>query len=271
MPLTPHQRAIAKTLAANRSPDSHLAGGAALHFSPRSIRYSNDLDYFNDSIERVASAFEADRRALVTEGFEVVVDMSQPGFVRARVSRDDATTKVEWVHDTAWRFLPVVRDPDCGFRMHPVDVAVHKLLALAGRDEARDYVDVLEIDATILPLGALCWAAAGKDPGFTPLSLLELLKRRGRPRPEALARLQTTRVLDPVALKGTWLAALARAEAFIATRPADEFGCLDYDTRSEVFVQPSPADETGPEQPIRPHFGDVGGVMPRILESDEQG
>jgi hypothetical protein len=29
-------------------------------------------------------------------------------------------------------------------------------------------------------LAGLCSAAAGKDPGFTPLALLELLKRRGR-------------------------------------------------------------------------------------------
>jgi hypothetical protein len=25
----------------------------------------------------------------------------------------------------------------------------------------------------ILPLAAICWAACGKDPGFTPLSLLQ--------------------------------------------------------------------------------------------------
>ncbi|TVR57413.1 MAG: hypothetical protein EA421_01035 [Gemmatimonadales bacterium] len=69
-----------------------------------------------------------------------------------------------------------------GFRLHDVDLAINKLLVLAGRDEARDYVDFLEAHERILPLGALIWAAAGKDAGLSPHAILELLKRRGRPR-----------------------------------------------------------------------------------------
>ena len=75
--------------------------------------------------------------------------------------------------------MPLVRDPLGGLLLHPVDLAVNKVLALAGRDEARDYVDILFVHERVLRLSALCWAAAGKDPGLTPLSLLELLKRRG--------------------------------------------------------------------------------------------
>lgn len=44
-------------LAVNRNTESYLAGGAALHFEPTSKRFSNDLNYFHDSAERVASAF----------------------------------------------------------------------------------------------------------------------------------------------------------------------------------------------------------------------
>lgn len=44
MPLTNFQAAIARLLSTNRSPDSYLAGGAALHIEPNSTRYSNDLD-----------------------------------------------------------------------------------------------------------------------------------------------------------------------------------------------------------------------------------
>lgn len=51
MPLTPFQGRILSLLATNRSEDSYLAGGAALHITPRSKRYSNDLDYFHDSEE----------------------------------------------------------------------------------------------------------------------------------------------------------------------------------------------------------------------------
>ncbi len=64
MPLTDFQRAILALLAETRTPDSYLAGGAALHFSPRSTRYSKDLDFFHDSAERVASAFAKDSSRL---------------------------------------------------------------------------------------------------------------------------------------------------------------------------------------------------------------
>jgi hypothetical protein len=41
-------------------------------------------------------------------------------------------------------------------------------------------LDTLDMHRDVLPLGAMCWAACGKDPGFTPLSLLGLLRRRAR-------------------------------------------------------------------------------------------
>jgi len=63
-------------------------------------------------------------------------------------------------------------DPLRGPLLHPVDLAINKVLALAGRDEPRDFVDILFVHARVLPLGAICWAAVGKDSGFTPLSLL---------------------------------------------------------------------------------------------------
>jgi hypothetical protein len=46
MPLTSFQESVARLLSGNRTEDSHLAGGAALHLHPNSKRYSNDLDYF---------------------------------------------------------------------------------------------------------------------------------------------------------------------------------------------------------------------------------
>ena len=36
---------------------------------------------------------------------------------------------------------------------------------------------ILLIHDEVLPLGGLIWAAVGKDPGFTPVSLLEIVKR----------------------------------------------------------------------------------------------
>ena len=73
-----------------------------MHIAPNSKRYSNDLDYFQDSEERVASAFAAGRALLEAKGFLIELGLQHPGFIRAVVKRGVDATKVEWVHDTAW-------------------------------------------------------------------------------------------------------------------------------------------------------------------------
>jgi hypothetical protein len=200
----------------------------------------------------------------------VDVELSLPGFVRAVVHRGDQATRVDWAHDSAWRFMPLVRDELGGLLLHPVDLAINKVLALAGRDEPRDFVDILFVHRRVLPLGALCWAAAGKDPGFTPRSLLELLKRRGRYRPEDFSRLHLAEPFDLARGKHTWLGALADAEAFVRGRPPEESGCLYYSTRQQQFVVPRP-DASLPDQEIVLHFGAPGGVLPRMADSRIEG
>lgn len=261
MPLTELQRAVLRLLAQNRSPDSYLAGAAALHFAPNSRRFSNDLDFFHDSETRVASAFAADAGALRHAGFELDVELSQPGHIRAVVSQGSDSTRIDWAQDTSWRFMPPVRIEGGGYLLHEIDLAINKVLALAGRDEPRDYVDIIYVDERILALGALCWAAAGKDPGFTPHSLVELLKRRGRPRQEELNRLQLVEPLDVVSAKERWLAALEKAEAFVESRPATELGCLYYSAARDAFVVPNPNLDLA-AQGVTLHFGSPGGVLP---------
>jgi hypothetical protein len=255
VPLTALQASIAELLSVNRSPDSYLAGGAAMHIEPNSKRTSNDLDYFHDSEERVATAFADDDRLLRREGYDVEVLMRQPGFVRALVRKSGDETKVEWAHDSAWRFLPTIRTARAGFQLSAIDLAVNKLLALVGRDEPRDYLDIHDALST-LPLGALCWAAAGKDPGFTPAMLLDLLRRRGRYRREDFARLDLVEPVDLPALKARWLAALEDAEHFVSTRDPAEVGCLYYSPAKKTFVQPEPGEA------VVPHYGRAGGVLP---------
>ena len=140
MPLTPYQEEVARLLASNRRQDSYLAGGAALHLEPNTTRYSNDLDYFHDAVERVANAFATDQQTLQQAGHTLTIDVQLPGYIRGTVGRGGAHTKVEWAHDSAWRFMPTVPHAVVGFTLHPVDLAINKLLALVGRDEPRDFV-----------------------------------------------------------------------------------------------------------------------------------
>ncbi|MFN8176859.1 MAG: hypothetical protein U0167_02980 [bacterium] len=258
--MTEFQGTLGALLSANRTFDSYLAGGAAILIEPNTVRFSNDLDYFHDSERRVAEAFSADRELLDGHGYTLRVDLSHPGYIRAVVSAGHQSTKVEWAHDSSWRFLPTVRHERFGFVLHPIDLAVNKVLALAGRDEPRDLLDVLYQHREILCLGALCWAACGKDPGFAPLSLLELLRRRGRVREEDLARLALAVPIDLKAQKAEWLAALDSVVPFVSSLPAEEIGCLYYSPSRRAFVDPREAPDAVP------HFGRPGGVLPRVAE-----
>lgn len=263
MPLTKYQARLARLLSENRTSDSYLAGGAAILIEPNTTRFSRDLDYFHDSEARVAEAFSTDRTLLEMNGYTVDVDLNQPGYVRAVVRREEQATKVEWARDSDWRFMPTVHDERVGYRLHPVDLAVNKVLTLAGRDEPRDTLDTLYLHRRVLALGALCWAACGKDPGFTPLSLLELLRRRGRIREEDLERLDLAEPVDLVETKRIWLDALESVEPFVDSLPPEEIGCLYYSVSSQAFVDPRTVNDA------RPHFGRPGGVLPRVNESSD--
>jgi hypothetical protein len=264
MPLTEFQIKVAGLLLRNRGPESHLAGGAAIHLLPNSKRFSNDLDFFHDSEDRVAEAYQADQKVLSENGFEVLVEMTQPGYIRSSVTRAAQSTKIEWAHDSAWRFMPAIEHPLVGYQLHPIDLAVNKVLTLAGRDEARDFLDMLFVHSEILTLGALIWAAVGKDPGFTPLSLLELLRRRGKYQKVDFSRLHLVEEVDLKKMKSTWLLALEDAEEFVNQRDPDEAGCLYYSGKERRFVAPSQISDTE----ISPHFGRPGGVRPQVFPGD---
>jgi hypothetical protein len=259
MPLTEYQARLGRLLAENRSEDSYLAGGAAILAEPNTLRYSQDLDYFHDSSARVATAYQADFQTLIGQGYEVEPDIMQPGYIRAIVRNGNQATKVEWAQDSTWRFMPVIRSEAFGFQLHPVDLATNKVLALAGRDEPRDLVDTLYLHGQVLELGPLVWAAVGKDPGFSPRSLLELLRRRGKIRPEDLERLDMAVALDVQQLKQEWMTALQEAETFVVNRPPDEVGCLYYSRETGGFVNPNRVGE-----PVVPHYGRPGGVLPNV-------
>ncbi|AHF91536.1 hypothetical protein OPIT5_16195 [Opitutaceae bacterium TAV5] len=259
MPLTAPQQTIARLISGNRSPASHLAGGAGIHIGPDSPRYTNDLDYFHDEETLVAQSFQADRAVLLAAGYRINLLLSQPGFVRALVGKDGAATKVEWAHDSAWRFLPPVENADVGWQLHPVDLSINKILALAGRDEPRDFLDTIYVHRQHLSLGALCWAAVGKDPGYNPAMLVEMLARKGRYQPEDFSNLRLETSPDLPALKQIWLRAIDDARALVRRLPPEDAGCLYLDPVSGKFV--TPAENLSA---LVRHRGKPGGILPHV-------
>ncbi len=169
------QIAALEIIAAARDPESYVAGSIPLNRDQ--TRYSADIDIFHDREERVALAAEADASALAAHGFAIVW-RRRAGAVQTLVaSRDGEDVKLEWVADSDFRFFPTVPDKLFGYMLHPIDLALNKVQAAANRRELRDIVDLVAIHETILPLGALVWAAVEKSPGFSPEALIEEIRR----------------------------------------------------------------------------------------------
>ena len=263
MPLTEFQTATLRLLAARRTPDSFLAGGTVLNAGPDTPRYSRDLDIFHDLETSVVTSAAADAASLQQAGYTVEWLLRQPLFQRADVSRDHSHLLIEWVFDSAFRFFPVEPDVLTGWRLNLYDAATNKLLALMGRGEPRDYLDVLHFHQHHLSLGALCWAAAGKDPGVNPFMILQECQRTTHFRPEQFHDLQLAAPLDLPRWKQTWMAASREAEALLPRLPAEEVGCLYLDANHRpVTPHPGAADFSG----LRRHFGSVRGAWP-VLRS----
>ena len=100
-----------------------------------------------------------------------------PLIYTAEVTGQNAGTRLEWVADSDFRFFPTLRDETFGYVLHPADLAMNKVMAAAGRREVRVLVDLVTIHDTILPLGAVIWAAVEKSPGFTPEGLIAEIRR----------------------------------------------------------------------------------------------
>lgn len=263
MPLDTLQSAVFAALRARRHPDSHVGGAAALHRDPASPRYSDDIDVFHDAAELVAINAAEDAAVLAEAGFTVVWQNRTEGFHRAWVERDGKGVKIEWVFDSAFRFFPVVPDPLLGYRLHDADLAVNKTLAGAGRLVIRDYIDLIHLHRTYLHLGALAWAATGKDPGLSPLLILNELNRHTRYQPEDLAEVRLREPVSLPSLKSAWLEMLWSARDLVSRLPAAEVGCLYLDEAGEpVTPDPDVADFAR----LTGHFGQLKGSWPRVVE-----
>ncbi len=153
------------------------------------------------------------------------------------------------------------QDPVFGFRLHDVDAAINKMLALAGRTEARDYVDTLHAHRTCLSLGAMAWAACGKDPGYTAEFLLGQCQRHAAVTQADLDRLDLRERLDARALKAAWIEAVAQGRALFAGLPPEELGCLYLDAENRPLT-PDPASPAFSR--LTRHAGRPGGAWPTV-------
>jgi hypothetical protein len=264
MPISEIQAEVLRMIAANRSPENYLAGATVIHRAAETPRYSHDLAFFHDLADSIAQSADHDAATLREAGYEVRWLLRAPTFHRAVVTAGGQQLKIEWAQDSAFRFFPVQKDERFGYRLHDADAAVNKVLALAGRDEIRDFVDVLHLHKHYLSLGAMSWAACGKDPGFTPEFLLDHAGRHAAYTQADLDRLDLRLPLDITSLKRSWLETLSEARNLIAALPAEEIGCL-YLAPNQTPVTPDPSADSF--RALIRHRGCIRGAWPVVETS----
>ncbi len=270
MGLTAFQHALVQRIAQNRrdSGESYVAGGSALNDLIGASRLSHDIDIFHDTREAVHWALDADCAALREVGYQVAVEIDRDTFVEALVSAGDERTRLQWLQDSAYRFFPLVEHPDFGLTLHPFDLATNKVLALVGRAEPRDWVDTIECDSRLQPLGYLAWAASGKDPGLNPSFIIEEAARSARYTEIELAELSFAGERpSAAALSLSWKRILADSRATIGVLPANHVGECVLDRNGNLLRLGTAAlVEAIQEGTVRFHAGSLRGAFPVVVE-----
>jgi hypothetical protein len=238
MPLSSIQSEALKMLASARDPESYVAGSTPLNRT--SARYSSDIDIFHDDAERIATQAEADAVLLRTAGFSVTWRRQLTYIHTALIAKDGEATKLEWAADSAFRFFPTIKDDLFGYRLHPVDLAINKVFAAAGRREVRDIYDLAVLQDMTAPLSALIWAGVEKSPGFTPEGLIEEIRRNLVHPKSAWEEIAADEPIDALAITEMARAGLNDAETFAAAMPTEKLGLLFLDQGGKV-VAPDPA------------------------------
>lgn len=264
MPITKFQKQVLALLKANRNPESYVAGRTAIQRAHDSIRYSEDVDIFHDLDQAVTDSYNADRILLDKSGYTVTTQISQPSFYRAVIGKAGNYLKLEWVRDTAFRFFPVVDDDILGYRLHDVDLAVNKCLALANRSVVRDALDIVELDRDVMSLAAMVSAACGKDPGFSPELMLEMIQRHMTFTPVELAAESLTKPVDAQKLKLTLLNLMAETRLVFRSMSPQNIGCVFIDKKGQILKDLSKVSEGK----FKVHYGSVKGSWPSVSDSE---
>ncbi|OAT86746.1 nucleotidyl transferase AbiEii/AbiGii toxin family protein [Desulfotomaculum copahuensis] len=150
----------------NSTGDFYFTGGTALAVCYLKHRESDDLDLFTDqaiSLPPTAREFESQLHAA---GLDVKVERRQATFVRFLIEQE---LKVDLALDAPFRLKPPVQLDINGIKTFVdglEDIAANKMLALFGRAEPRDFIDVYFLSREYFDFMEMTKMAAQKDTGF---------------------------------------------------------------------------------------------------------
>ena len=175
--LSPLQHRVARIVAGlPEARDFALAGGAALIVLGKIDRRTHDLDFFGLNAEAVDLLAPVVEAALRSDGLVVRSVRQSHGFVRSIVESHDDRTELDLAADA--RLLPAVPGKPAP-TLALEELAIDKVLAVFGRAEARDFVDLAALEPQF-GLDQLLEMAREKDPGFRADIFVEMLDRFDR-------------------------------------------------------------------------------------------
>jgi hypothetical protein len=265
--LTAHQREVCQLVSKRllESGEAYVAGGSALNLILEGPRVSRDIDLFHDADEAVLSGWLSDKTVLEENGHRVELLRDVSGFKEALVSKGDAKTLVQWARESAFRFFPLIQHEELGLALHPFDLATNKVLALAGRLEPRDWIDVIQRHDKLQPLGYLVWAACGKDPGFNPQSLLSEARRTGRYSQTELNELSFIGGPPNAAeLSRRWRTIMSQASEIADLLPAAEVGACVMEHNRDLCRRSSEQLKSAGASDLLFHRATIRGAYPKV-------
>lgn len=122
----------------------YLTGGTALSAFYLKHRKSHDLDFFTTVEEIILPFSQKVERVLTQEGLKIEKKRGLSSFVELLVMSGSDSTVIHLALDTPFRFEEPREFSDFpGVKIDSlIDIAVNKLLALFGRAELRDFIDI---------------------------------------------------------------------------------------------------------------------------------
>jgi predicted nucleotidyltransferase component of viral defense system len=150
-----------------------LAGGAALIVHGVVSRTTRDLDLFTEESRHVTTLHAALTSGLVERGLSVAVISATETFVRLEVHDPGSGERIEVDLGVDVRMAAPITTA-VGRVLSIDELAADKMLALFGRAELRDFLDVADLLARF-PKERLVELAVAKDAGFTLARFAESL------------------------------------------------------------------------------------------------
>jgi hypothetical protein len=161
--LTPLQQEILIVVGrALEDSDFALAGGGAIISQGLVDRRTRDLDFFGSSSLQLAEKLPVIVETLTELGLEVKIDRQVDGFARLEVKGLGEETEVDFGID--YRLFPS-HEGEHSSVLSDKELAVDKVLAVFGRAEPRDFIDLAAL-SQIFDIRDLFREAVRKDQGF---------------------------------------------------------------------------------------------------------